>query len=171
MVTRYLQLGVLLFEGGFVIREHPLLRHGSPTAVGLLYSRLVYSLQHDKPVSRHAHWAACTTGLPTITTHCKNCMPHLSFPCIQLNRPEHHGSTKGMQPWYGVVRCGGDLGHEEACFSVQQLALGARVQQEGVAAEGEGPVQAKLVLGLVVGLPPSDIVVLHIQLLTASQGM
>jgi len=75
-----------------------------------------------------------------------------------------------MQPWYGVVRCGVDLSHEEACFSVQQLALGARVEQEGVAAEGEGPVQAKLVLGLVVGLPPGHIVVLHIQLLTASQG-
>ncbi len=69
-----------------------------------------------------------------------------------------------------VVRCGGDLSHKEACFSVQQLALGARVEQEGVAAEGEGPVQAKLVLGLVVGLPPGHIVVLHIQLLTASQG-
>ncbi len=66
--------------------------------------------------------------------------------------------------------CGGDLSHEEACFSVQQLALGARVEQEGVAAEGEGPVQAKLVLGLVMGLPPGHIVVLHIQLLTASQG-
>ena len=71
--------------------------------------------------------------------------------------------------WYGELR-GGNLSHEEACFSVQQLALGARVEQEGVAAEGEGPVQAKLVLGLVMGLPPGHIVVLHIQLLTAGQG-
>ena len=47
MVTRDLQLGVLLFEGGFMVGQNPLLRHGSPTAISLLYPRLVYSLQHD----------------------------------------------------------------------------------------------------------------------------
>lgn len=61
-----------------------------------------------------------------------------------------------------------DLCHEEACFSVQQLALGPRVEQEGVTAEGEGAIQAKLVLGLVMCLPPCHVVVLHIQLLTAT---
>ena len=50
---------------------------------------------------------------------------------------------------------------------MQQLALGSGVEQEGVAAEGEGAVQPKLVLRLVVRLPPRHIVVLHIQLLTA----
>ena len=39
------------------------------------------------------------------------------------------------------------LRHEEAGFSVQQLALGSRIEQEGVTTEGEGPIQAKLVLG------------------------
>lgn len=62
------------------------------------------------------------------------------------------------------------LGHEEASFSVQQLALGSGVEQEGVAAEGEGPIQAKLMLRLVMCLPPRHIVVLDIQLLTA-KGM
>ena len=59
------------------------------------------------------------------------------------------------------------LSHEEASLGVQQLALGSGVQQEGVAAEGEGPIQAKLMLRLVVCLPPCHIVVLNVQLLTA----
>lgn len=62
------------------------------------------------------------------------------------------------------------LSHEEASLSVQQLALGSGVEQEGVAAEGEGPIQAKLVLRLVVCLPPCHIVVLNIQLLTARRS-
>ena len=62
----------------------------------------------------------------------------------------------------GVYLC-----HEEASFSMQELALGSRVEQEGVAAEGEGPIQAKLMLWLVVRLPPRYIMVLNIQLLTA----
>lgn len=61
------------------------------------------------------------------------------------------------------------LGHEEASLSVQQLALGSGVEQKGVAAEGERPIQAKLMLRLVVCLPPCHIVVLNIQLLTAKQ--
>ena len=64
LVRSYLQLGVLLFEGGFVVRENPLLRHGSPTAIGLLYSRLVYSLQHDKPVLKMHQAAVMRTGQP-----------------------------------------------------------------------------------------------------------
>ena len=50
---------------------------------------------------------------------------------------------------------------------MQELALGSGVEQEGVAAEGEGPIQAKLMLWLVVRLPPRYIMVLNIQLLTA----
>ncbi len=64
MVTRYLQLGVLLFEGGFVVGQNSLLRHGSPTAISLLYSRLVYSLQHDKPVLEMHKAAVMRTGQP-----------------------------------------------------------------------------------------------------------
>ena len=52
---------------------------------------------------------------------------------------------------------------------MQQLALGARVEQEGITAERERPVQAKLVLRLVMGLPPGYIVILNIQLLTATK--
>lgn len=52
---------------------------------------------------------------------------------------------------------------------MQELALGAGVEQEGVAAEGEGPIQTKLVLRLIMRLPPCHIVVLHIKLLTADQ--
>ena len=50
---------------------------------------------------------------------------------------------------------------------MQQLALGSGVEQKRVAAEGEGPIQAKLVLRLVMRLPPCHVMVLHIQLLTA----
>lgn len=62
------------------------------------------------------------------------------------------------------------LGHEEASLGVQQLALGSGVEQEGVAAEGEGPIQAKLMLRLVMRLPPCHIMILYIQLLTAQGG-
>lgn len=64
MVTTYLQFSVLLFEGGFVVGQDPLLRHGSPAAIGLLYSRLVYSLHHDKPVSKMHQAAVMRTGQP-----------------------------------------------------------------------------------------------------------
>ena len=50
---------------------------------------------------------------------------------------------------------------------MQQLGLGAGIKQEGVAAEGEGPICAKLVLGRVMRLAPGHVVVLHIQLLAA----
>ena len=68
--------------------------------------------------------------------------------------------------WRGMGD-GAHLCHEEARFCVQELALGAWVEQEGVTAEGEGAVQAKLMLRLVVSLPPGHVVILHIQLLTA----
>lgn len=65
------------------------------------------------------------------------------------------------------------LGHQEAGLGMQQLALGSGVEQEGVAAEGEGPIQAKLMLGLVMRLPPRHVMVLDIQLLTVQgkQGL
>ena len=66
-----------------------------------------------------------------------------------------------------VLLHGLHLGHEEASLSVQQLALGSGVEQEGVAAEGEGPIQAELGLRLVMRLPPCHIMILHVQLLTA----
>ncbi len=61
-----------------------------------------------------------------------------------------------------------DLGHEEAGLCVQKLALGPWVEQEGVTAEGERAIQAKLMLGLVMRLSPRHVVVLHIKLLTAT---
>ena len=51
---------------------------------------------------------------------------------------------------------------------MQELALGSRVEQERVTAEGERPIKAKLMLGLVMRLPPCHIMILNIKLLTAS---
>lgn len=61
------------------------------------------------------------------------------------------------------------LRHEAAGLCVQQLGLGARVQQEGEGAEGEGPVHGHAMIGRVVRLPPCHVVVLHIQLLAAAR--
>jgi hypothetical protein len=59
--------------------------------------------------------------------------------------------------------------HLEPCFYVQQVALSARVQQEGIAAEAERPITAVPSAGLVLRLAPCGVVVLHIHLLTAGQ--
>lgn len=60
-----------------------------------------------------------------------------------------------------------DLGHRDAGLNMQQLGLGAGVEEEGVGAEGEGAISAIGVVRLVMGLPPGHVVVLHVQLLTA----
>lgn len=57
--------------------------------------------------------------------------------------------------------------HLEACLYMQQVALGAWVQQEWVAAEAEGSITPMPPAGLVLRLAPGCVVVLHIHLLTA----
>jgi len=47
-----------------VVGQNPLLRHGPPTAISLLYARLVHSLQHDKPVLKMHQAAVMRTGQP-----------------------------------------------------------------------------------------------------------
>ena len=59
------------------------------------------------------------------------------------------------------------LRHEAAGLRMQQLGLGAGVEQEGEGAEGEGPIHRLAMVGGVMRLPPRHVVVLHIQLLTA----
>ena len=54
-MSGHLQLSVFLFEGGLVVGQDPLLRHSSPTAIGLLYSRLMYSLQRDEKHGSNYH--------------------------------------------------------------------------------------------------------------------
>jgi hypothetical protein len=66
-----------------------------------------------------------------------------------------------------VMGGGFDLCHKESCFCVKQLRLGPGTEQKREAAEGERALRPEVVLGRVVSLPPSHVVVLHIQLLTA----
>ena len=57
--------------------------------------------------------------------------------------------------------------HLYAGLRVQQLALSARVEQEGVRAEGEWAISTGSMLRHVMRLPPGNVVVQNIQLLTA----
>lgn len=64
-----------------------------------------------------------------------------------------------------VVAC---LGHECSGLCVQQFGLCTRAEQEGEAAKGEGAFGAKAMLRRVMCLSPCHIVILHIELLTAT---
>ena len=92
----------------------------------------------------------------------------MALTCARLQKQVH---LKRMRVCFllSASQLNAHLRHEAAGLGVQQLRLGARIQQEGEGAEGEGPIHGHAVVGGVVSLPPCHIVVLHIQLLTVTQ--